>query len=82
LPPFVACPTSTGPRGCHCSRCTPPLPSLNRVSCWVGQVEFKSFGVPEVDVRGWPQLATEAEQKDWIEKFSDNGLLYFEVQKA
>ena len=43
-------------------------------------LEFAPFGGNEVDVRGWPQLP-EAEQRVWIEKFSDHALLYFEVQR-
>lgn len=44
-------------------------------------LKFKKFGSVEVDVRGWPRLATDAEQKSWISRFSDHALLYFEVQK-
>ena len=44
-------------------------------------LRFKKFGGAEVDVRGWPTLATDAEQKTWISRFSDHALLYFEVQK-
>ncbi len=43
---------------------------------------FKKFGGAEVDVRGWPELGTDAERDDWIEKFSDHGLLFFVVQKV
>ncbi len=32
--------------------------------------------------RGWPKLATTAQQDKWIRDFSDHGLLYFEVQRA
>jgi endonuclease/exonuclease/phosphatase family metal-dependent hydrolase len=45
-------------------------------------LRFKSFGGAEVDVRGWPELASEDEQRDWIKRYSDHALLYFEVQKA
>jgi hypothetical protein len=45
------------------------------------QLHFKSFGGKEVEVRGWPQLGSAAEQGKWIQEFSDHGLLYFEVQK-
>lgn len=45
------------------------------------QLQFKSFAGKDVDVRGWPQLATEAEQSKWISEFSDHGMLFFEVQK-
>jgi hypothetical protein len=44
-------------------------------------LKFKKFGGAEVDVRGWPKLANEADQKTWIERYSDHALLYFEVQK-
>lgn len=46
------------------------------------QLEFKSFAGKEVEVRGWPQLDDPAEQKKWIETYSDHGLLYFEVQRS
>ena len=45
-------------------------------------LRFRQFGGAEVDVRGWPELATEAEQRDWITRYSDHALLYFEVQKT
>jgi hypothetical protein len=45
-------------------------------------LEFKPFGDKQVDVRGWPQLTDKAEQKKWIDTFSDHGLLYFEVEKG
>jgi endonuclease/exonuclease/phosphatase family metal-dependent hydrolase len=43
---------------------------------------FKSSQGAEVDVRGWPQLPTDAEKAAWIAQHSDHGLLYFEVQKV
>jgi exonuclease III len=45
-------------------------------------LQFKQFGGKDVEVRGWPELATEPEQLDWVEKFSDHGLLFFEVQEV
>lgn len=46
-------------------------------------LEFSLFdGGHEVDVRGWPQLASQEEQQQWIERFSDHALLYFEVQEV
>jgi hypothetical protein len=36
----------------------------------------------EIDVRGWVNEPSIAAQDDWIAKFSDHSLLYFEVQKA
>lgn len=46
------------------------------------QVKFKQFAGKDVDVRGWPALATPADQTAWIKSYSDHGLLYLEVQKA
>jgi hypothetical protein len=43
-------------------------------------LEFKRFGHAEVDVRGWPTLASDADQQKWNADFSDHALLYFEVQ--
>lgn len=45
------------------------------------QLRFKQFNGADIDVRGWPKLATVAEQKDWIEQYSDHGLLYLVVEK-
>jgi hypothetical protein len=44
-------------------------------------VQFKRFGDAEVDVRGWPQLKTPAEQSEWIATHSDHAFLYAEVQE-
>ncbi len=43
---------------------------------------FKKFGNAEVDVRGWPQEVTPEAKDAWAAKYSDHGLLYFEVQKV
>ena len=45
-------------------------------------MKFRSFGGAEVDVRGWPQLATAAEQDKWVRDYSDHAMLYLEVQRA
>jgi len=45
-------------------------------------MKFKSFGGSEIDVRGWPAKETEQEQVDWIKKYSDHGLLFFQVEKV
>lgn len=45
-------------------------------------LRFKSFGGTPVDVRGWPQLATKAEQDTWIDTYSDHALLFFQVEKV
>ncbi len=45
-------------------------------------LKFKKFGEAEIDVRGWPAEDTEQKQIDWIKKYSDHGLLYFQVEKV
>lgn len=45
-------------------------------------LRFKRFGEAAVDVRGWPQLPTEAEQAKWIDTYSDHALLFFQVEKV
>jgi len=45
-------------------------------------LQFELFDGAEVAVRGWPEKTTVAEQDDWISKYSDHALLYFEVQKV
>ena len=42
-------------------------------------LEFTSFGNFAVTVKGWPKEGGMAKQKNWIDSFSDHGLLYFEV---
>lgn len=44
-------------------------------------LQFRQFSGRDVEVRGWPELGSEQEQRDWIEDFSDHGLLFFEVQE-
>lgn len=44
-------------------------------------LSFKPFGTAEVEVRGWPLLATAQERDAWIAAHSDHGLLFFEVQQ-
>ena len=43
-------------------------------------LRFKQFGDAEVSVRGWPKLASEAEQSKWVERYSDHAFLFFELQ--
>ena len=43
-------------------------------------LEFTLFDQADVMVLGWPKL-NGAEQKDWIDSYSDHGMLYFEVQE-
>jgi hypothetical protein len=43
---------------------------------------FAPVGNAEVGLRGWPALATPAEQGDWIKNYSDHGMIFMVVQKA
>jgi hypothetical protein len=45
-------------------------------------LKFTKFGDAEVSALGWPKEASPAKQGQWIEKYSDHALLYFEVQEA
>lgn len=45
------------------------------------QLKFKQFNGADVDVRGWPEKATESEQGVWIDRYSDHALLFFQVEK-
>ena len=45
-------------------------------------LKFRSQAGADVAVRGWPELATPAEQDKWIGEHSDHGFLYLEVQHA
>ena len=43
---------------------------------------FKAFaGGAEADVRGWASLNTDLEKKDWIAKYSDHSLVFFQLEK-
>jgi len=44
-------------------------------------LKFKQFSDDEIDVRGWVQKETEVEQVEWIKKYSDHSLLFFQVEK-
>jgi endonuclease/exonuclease/phosphatase family metal-dependent hydrolase len=44
-------------------------------------LQFRQFSGRDVAVRGWPELGSEKEQRDWIEGFSDHELLFFVVQE-
>lgn len=58
-----------------------PGSSLDHVMA-AQHIGFKLIEGAEVAVRGWPERSTDAQKRDWIENFSDHGLLYFEVQKV
>ena len=45
-------------------------------------LKFKQFDGHDVAVRGWPQIADQAERVTWVTRYSDHALLYFEVQKV
>ena len=45
-------------------------------------LKFRQFSGADVTVRGWPEEPTPAAQDAWIKKFSDHGMLYFEVQQV
>lgn len=45
-------------------------------------LKFKQFSASDVRVLGWPEEPTTAAQDAWIKRFSDHGILYFEVQRA
>lgn len=58
-----------------------PASNLDHVVA-ANHLRFKNFGGAPVDVRGWPKLATEAEQVKWIDTYSDHALLFFQVEKV
>ncbi len=45
-------------------------------------LKFKYFNGAEIDVRGWPKKNTDQEKTDWINKYSDHGLLFFQIEKS
>lgn len=45
-------------------------------------MQFTKFGEADVAVRGWPELDDEQARRDWVTRFSDHALLYFEVQRV
>ena len=44
-------------------------------------LKFKQFDSADVRVLGWPEEPTPAAQDAWIKRFSDHGILFFEVQR-
>lgn len=44
------------------------------------QLRFRPFGGKDIDVRGWPMLAMEDAKRAWIRRYSDHGLLFFQVE--
>lgn len=45
-------------------------------------LQFKQVGTADIDVRGWPAIATSKEQGAWIKEYSDHGLLFLTVEKV
>jgi len=45
-------------------------------------LKFKQLSGADVRVLGWPEEPTPAAKDAWIKRFSDHGILYFEVQRA
>ena len=45
-------------------------------------LQFKSINCADVTLKGWPEKQTQQAKDDWIKKYSDHALLYFEVQKV
>ena len=45
-------------------------------------LEFRQFSGDSVDVRGWVEEGTDSAKDNWVKKYSDHALLYFEVQKV
>ena len=43
---------------------------------------FKKFGEAEVRVIGWPEEPNDQKKGEWIDRYSDHGMLYLEVQKV
>jgi endonuclease/exonuclease/phosphatase family metal-dependent hydrolase len=45
-------------------------------------LRFKQFRGCDVSVRGWPKLDERDDRLDWVRRYSDHALLYFEVQRV
>ena len=67
---------------------TSSIPPSNLDNVYASKnLRFKTFfhsinGTPvEVDVRGWVNEPTAAQKDEWIGKFSDHSLLYFEIHE-
>lgn len=45
-------------------------------------LKFKKFSGEDIDVRGWPKETTDNKKTKWINRYSDHGLLYLEIQKV
>lgn len=63
------------------SASTTPPSNLDHVVA-ADHLRFRQFNGCDVSVRGWPELSGASAQDQWIARFSDHALLYFEVQRA
>ena len=45
-------------------------------------LKFKTFRGSEIDVRGWVNENTDKQKTNWIKKYSDHSLLFFQVEKS
>jgi hypothetical protein len=45
-------------------------------------LKFRQFSAADIKVMGWPEQATPEKQDEWIKRYSDHGILYFEVQRV
>lgn len=63
---------------------TDSYPPSNLDHCFASEnLSFQEMGDgAKVEVRGWPELEGEEEQKDWISEHSDHAMLYGEVLKG
>ena len=44
-------------------------------------LKFKKYSGAEVTVLGWTKGSTVEKKDEWIKRYSDHGILYFEIQK-
>jgi hypothetical protein len=63
------------------SKSSIPASDLDQVVA-AKHLKFRLFDGTPIKVLGWPKEPTDAAKDAWIAKFSDHGLLYFEVQKV
>ena len=44
-------------------------------------LRFKQFNGADVTVRGWPKITDDQARLSWVQRFSDHGLLFFQVER-
>jgi len=69
--------TKTSPETWWGGKALPPSPLDQVVAS--DNLAFKQFSGADISVRGWPELPTAADQRQWIADFSDHALLYLEI---